>query len=955
MERFLARCAEYINERHKNELHEICLVFPNRRAGVFFNAYLQKHLSAPSIGPQIITVNEFILGYSNLYEGEKLKLISILFDIFKKHTPTTESFDEFYFWGEVLLADFNDIDRYLVNAKDLFANLADLKEIEGLFDYLTPEQKTAIERFWGSISGSGQKAHHEKFISIWQKLYPVYAEFKSVLKEKKMAYGGMISRQVIEKCNNEAPEFEFKKYYIIGLNALNNCEKTFFNLLKQQHKAVFLWDYDRFYLDDDKNEAGRFLRENLEKFPPPDDFGLSGGFFSEKKSIKLTAVSSNYGQAQAIPQFLEETDSGLKREFDNTAVVLADESLLFPALGAVSGDFGTVNVTMGYPVKNSVVYGFILLLINLLKNKRVNENGEPVAYHRFVTDVLNHQLLGNTEPEKAAEFLAKLKENNRINVPLDEVGFSPLHQLIFTLPETVKDYSRWFLEILGQFYETIKSIEDNNHLLSEIIYSVYQAIEKLELVVSDVVDDQQREISNAVYFRLFSQYVGQVSVAFEGAPLSGMQVMGILETRCLDFENLVILGLNENKWPRTFTAPSFIPYNLRKGFGLPGIDDQDAMYAYYFYRLIQRAKNVTATYSTLKEGIGTGELSRYGFQLLYDSDLDVQRTTLDFKFSNEPTPPVEVQGSPEKTALLLERITNENPLSPTAVNTWLQCSLRFYFRYILQLPEPDEMKDEIDSPAFGSIFHEVIENLYKPFEGKVVNKADLEKIRKNSMLIENEIRKAIGKHYFRQKEPNEKSVKLEGKTILIYENTKTFIRRVLEIDEEQAPFQLVALEGNYHTILNVSVNGKQTPVRIGGKIDRVDRVNDTLRIIDYKTGNVESFSFKEVGELFEKDREKPKKEILQALYYCLVYRKNTGEKADLQPAIYSLRALFDDNFSPEIRKDKTHFLFQETEEEFTEQLQKLIAEIFSHSGRFYQTPHEKFCRYCPYNKICQKY
>ena len=955
MERFLSRCAEYIFKHHSDELHEICLVFPNRRAGVFFNSYLQKQISQPVIGPQTVTVNELITGFSDLQQGEKLHLISLLYTIFKKHTHTSESFDDFYFWGEVLLADFSDIDRYLVNAKDLFTNLADLKEIEGLFDYLTPEQKAAIERFWGSLAGTSLKSHQERFISIWRKLYPVYDEFKAVLLEKKMAYGGMISRQVIEKFSQSEPGFEFKKYYIIGLNVLNRCEKAFFNLLNQQQKAAFLWDYDRFYLDDEKNEAGRFLRENLKQFPPPNDFVLNSGQFSEKKNIKLVAVSSNYGQAQIIPRFLQEKASQVKNRFDNTAVVLADESLLYPVLGAIPGDFGTVNVTMGYPVKNSVVYGFIQLLINLLKNKRKNEYGEPVAYHRFVTDVLNHQLTGNIEPEKTAEFLAKLKENNRITVPLNEIDFSPLHRLIFRLPAVVKDYSRWFLEILGRFYEIMNASEDNNQLLSEIIFSLYQAIEKLEAVVAGVAADRQPEISDAVYFRLFNQYVGQVSVAFEGEPLSGMQVMGILETRCLDFDNLVILGLNENKWPRTFTAPSFIPFNLRKGFGLPGIDEQDAMYAYYLYRLIQRAKNVTATYSTLKEGIGTGELSRYGFQLLYDSDLDVQKSTLDFQFSNEPVPPIVVQGSHEKTALLLNRINHQKALSPTAINTWLQCSLRFYFRYILQLPEPDEMKDEIDSPVFGSIFHEVIENLYKPFEGKVVNREDLQRIKKNRVLIENEIRKAIGKHYFRHKEPNEQSVKLEGKTILIYENTKTFIQRVLEIDEAAAPFQLVALEGDYRAVLNVAVNGKQTPVRIGGTIDRVDRVNGNLRIIDYKTGNVESFGLKELEELFEKDREKPKKEILQALIYCLIYKKNSSEEADLQPAIYSLRKLFEDNFSPEIKMNYKSLSFQDVEEEFTVKLKNLVAEVLSENGQFYQTPHEKFCRYCPYNRICQKY
>jgi len=325
MERFLSRCAEYIFEKHTNELHELCLVFPNRRSGVFFSSYLQKQITQPVIGPEIATVNELIFGYSSLHQGEKLQLISMLYDIFLKHTHTTESFDDFYFWGEVLLADFNDIDRYLVNAKDLFTNMADLKEIENLFDYLTHEQKAAILRFWGSMSGTEQKSHHEKFISIWQKLYPVYTEFKQALQEKEIAFGGMISRQVIEQFKKEKPGFEFQKYYIIGLNALNNCEIAFFNLLQQQNKAEFLWDYDGFYLNDTINEAGRFIRENLKIFPPPKSFALNARQFSEKKNIKLVAVSSNYGQAQEIPRFLDEIKSGFKNEFDNTAVVLADE------------------------------------------------------------------------------------------------------------------------------------------------------------------------------------------------------------------------------------------------------------------------------------------------------------------------------------------------------------------------------------------------------------------------------------------------------------------------------------------------------------------------------------------------------------------------------------------------------------------------------------------------------
>ncbi len=681
---------------------------------------------------------------------------------------------------------------------------------------------------------------------------------------------------------------------------------------------------------------------------------MSGNGFEKDKKINLVAVSSNYGQAQEVPGFMEQIKSSFKSEFDNTAVVLADESLLFPALGAIPEEFGSVNVTMGYPVKNSVVYGFLVLLINLLRNRKINDSNEVIVYHRFVTDVLNHQLLGNMEPGKVNQFLSGLKTNNRITVPLNEIDFSPLHRLIFKLPEKVENYSTWFLEILSAFYEIVNSGAKNDMLL-ELIYSIYQSVEKLQLVIQNVQKEQSRSISEAVFFRLFNQYLGQVSVSFEGEPLSGMQVMGILETRCLDFHNIIILGLNENKWPRTSTAPSFIPFNLRKGFGLPGIDEQDAMYAYYFYRLIQRAENMTATYSTLKEGISTGELSRFGFQLLYDSNLKTNLKSLDFSFSGDPVHPIVLNNSSGNVKALLERNSVKNPFSPTALNTYLQCGLRFYFKYIMQLPEPDEVKDEIDSPLFGNIFHETIEMLYKPFVGKVVSKSDVENIKKDKTRIENEILKAIGKHYFRYKTPVKQPVKLEGKTVLIYENIKTFLNRLLEIDIEYAPFTLHSLEEKYNAELKIVRNGTPVSISIGGKIDRVDRVNGKWRILDYKTGYVEKFSFKEVKELFEKDLEKPKKEILQALFYSFIFKENFKDEPDFRPAIYSLRKFFDENHSPEIKWNNQDFSFHEVEKEFVEQLKILFEEILLEENQFNQTPHVKVCQYCSYNKICQRY
>ena len=955
MERFLSQCADYIYHKHADELRDICLVFPNRRAGVFFRSYLQKYISGAVIGPKITTVNELISGFSDLHLGEKLQLISLLYEVFRKHTNSSETFDEFYFWGEILLADFNDIDRYLVNAKDLFQNISDIKEIDSLFDYLTPEQKQALEQFWGSLAVADKKEYQQRYIHIWEKLFPVYTEFKKTLAEKQLAYGGLIDRSVVETMKDEGLPLSFKKFYMVGLNALNECEKALFTYLQREKKAGFLWDYDRYYVDDDKNEAGWFMRENLKRFAPPEDFNLSVDTFRQKPRVKLVAVSSVYGQSQEIPQFFGEIKEDLKKEFDNTAIVLADESLLFSALGAIPENTGTVNITMGYPVKNSVVYGFLLLLVNLLKNRRTDSNGNILVYHRFVTDVLNHQLLNNVAPEKANAFISALKAKNKITVALSEIDFSEMHRRIFALPEKVMDYSDYFLNVLAGLYTRLKEQETSNSMLLELIYSVYQSIEKLKSVVAAVGKEQQREISNVVYFRLFNQYLGQVSVAFEGEPLSGMQVMGILETRCLDFENLVILGLNENKWPRTFTAPSFIPHNIRKGFGLPGLDEQDAMYAYYFYRLIQRAKNISATYSVVKEGISTGELSRYGYQLLYDSNQQPEKVNLGFSFANDPVMPINIKSSPAKVADLLSRLNEGHPLSPSAINIYLMCSLRFYFRYFMQLPEPDEVKDEIDSPVFGNIFHETVEALYTPFIGKVINKNDLEQLQKNKVLLENEIRKAIAKHYFKESEPGKKPVKLEGKTLLIYENTKIFLKQLLQIDKELAPFTLDSLEQQYNMQLPVKLNGKAEKIWVGGKIDRVDRVDGKLRILDYKTGNVEAFSFKTLEELFRKDLKKPKKEILQALIYTVVLHTNRPNETDFQPVIYSLRKFFSDSHNPEIQWDKKDFSFPDLKDEFLEELKLLTEEILSPENVFTQTTHEEKCQYCPYNKICQRF
>ncbi len=952
MNRFLAQCADFVYRKHNTELHKICLVFPNRRSGVFFSSYLQKLIEKPVVAPEITTIGELFAGYSVYNQPEKLQLISLLYNVFKKQTQTTETFDQFYFWGEMLLSDFNDIDRYLVDAKDLFTNVANLKEIDASFDYLTEEQKEALKQFWGSVAVRDRKEFQENHAQIWEKLYPVYDGFKKSLKEKSQAYPGMADRLVIEELTANKLSFQFEKYYFIGLNALNECEKRLFRYLKNEEKADFLWDYDVFYTNDPVNEAGKFMRENLLNFPPPDDFGLKTSCFSDPKNIELVAVSSNNGQSQQIPVFLDKIQKEPVSGFDETAVVLADESLLFPVLGAIPESYETINVTMGYPVRNSMVHGFLFLLIRLLKNKKVADNSEITVYHRFVTDILRHQLLSTIETKTVNSFLAEVQSHNKITIKLAEINFSDIHKSIFSVPQKVQDYSRYFLQVLSAVH-SVFSNNENESILTEIINSVYNAVEKLDSLVESVANELETPFSETVYFRLFNQYLNGETVTFEGEPLSGIQVMGILETRCLDFKNLVIIGLNESKWPRTYTAASFIPHNIRKAFALPSIEEQDAMYAYYFYRLIQRAENISATYNVVKDGIQTGEMSRYGYQLLFDSPHKPVKKNLDFSFAAGKIQPIVVTCSETLSKKLFDKNSEKIPLSPSAVNTYLQCNLRFYFKYLAGLPEPDELKEEIDGAIFGTIFHEVLEELYTPFVGKMITVADFEKMQHDRIKLDNLILRKIRKVYLKQPEDAGSFIP-EGKTILFFENLKIYIDKLLNIDRETAPFQIVSLEKSYKTSIAVEIDGEARQIFVGGKIDRIDKLNGEIRIIDYKTGNVGSLSITNVEELFRKNEKTPKKEVLQALIYSLVVQESTNETA-IKPAIFSLRKLFADNFDPTIKMDKTELTISAIKEEFTEKLKILLREIYTSTGSYEQTPHIEHCQYCAYNTICQRY
>jgi len=640
MNPFLKQVANYLYNHHRSELSDFSLVFPSRRAGIFFTAYLNELVDTPMLSPEVITIHEFMSSVSDLQQADLVTLVLKLQEVYSKVTGHHEPFDEFFFWGEILISDFDDVDKYLLDANDLFRNIADLKDLENQFDYLTEEQKKAIEDFWGNLEKVPHSLKKEKFFGKWVKLESIYHQFKKVLKEENFAYPGMICREAVDKFGDGLPsDLKASKYVFVGFNALTGCERTIFKKLEKLNKALFFWDYGDFYIKDAENEAGRFLRTNMVTFPAPKSFFLEKLTEPKKRKITMVSVPGNITQAQAIniPQVLK--NFTITNRFDNTAFVLADENLLIPVISAVGKNFDDINITMGYPFVNTPVFGFLSQLINLQKNIR-KSNKSSLFYHKPVVAILNHQFIVN-QPIKS--FVSQIYKRNKVYLEADELNLNPFVHKIFTRHETWNELLDYFLDVLSELaLKFDSSSNDQVKLESEYIFQAYLAIQRLKETLTSL---NVPDFSVKIMMRLLDQALRRITVPFEGEPLHGLQIMGMVETRSLDFENLVLFSANEGFLPKIVAGHSFVPYHLRKGFGLPTYEDRDAQYAYYFYRLIQRTNKTVIVYNSNTEGISTSERSRFLYQLMYDSEFEVEELNLSFNFKGSTNEPIRIEAA----------------------------------------------------------------------------------------------------------------------------------------------------------------------------------------------------------------------------------------------------------------------------------------------------------------------
>ncbi len=928
------------------------LVFPNKRAGLFFRKYLSEHLKEPSLSPKIDSLEEFVLHFSDSVLSGQLGLVFDLFEVYRKINPGAESFDRFYYWGEMLLRDFEDIDQHLVDPRQIFRGVKDQKELEENFRFLDSGHIKVIQSFWSSFlpKTSDQQI---QFLRLWEVLYQVYSEFKEKLKERNEGYKGMLYREVLSFLDLKVKTWNKGKLVFAGFNALTKVEKEIIKYFVNQEQASLYWDYDDYYLNDNLQEAGEFLRTYKADSSCAKSFGDQPRdyFLKTTKEFKSVGVPLRIGQAKVTGKLLA-GEEGLNDE--KTVVVLADEGMLFPVLNSVPPSVADINVTMGFPLKHTPLYSLLQALLELQQNLRPGKDDTTYFYYRHVLSLLRHPYIIEAYSEEVKEIGDKIETFNKVHVG----------------SEWLKDHHPFFGEIfiaidektLPSYVETIlvKIVDqDTDSLEKEYIHHFLQQLRRL----SDLVADRKVKLKMSIFLKLFRQIMQNLKLPFSGEPLKGLQIMGILETRNLDFENVIILSMNEGSWPHENRSSSFIPYNIRKAFELPTFDQQESIYAYLFYRLMQRAKRVWFMYNTEEDFNLKGEISRYVRQLELESGYEVQHQLLTLPVNIVPPQPITIKKNSTVMEELKQYTTSaENPkrlITPSALNIYLDCRLKFYFRYITKLYKPEEVKEEIDPGSFGNILHLTMELLYKNFtEEKGHNHIKEEDITELRKQLPDIVAHAFRKHYGLI---SDQDFKFEGRNIIARSIILKFANAILDKDTVYAPFDVIGLEVGEREgfVLELPV-GLNTTVALKGTIDRVDLKDNVIRVIDYKTGKDEKKAG-DLASLFDRDDKKRNKAAMQVLYYALIfYHRYPEMDYAIMPGIFNSRELFSDEFDVKIKmaNDKGGYSqiwdARPLLQEFESELSGLLREIFDQTEDFGQTEDVKKCRWCPYKGICHR-
>jgi hypothetical protein len=963
MKYFLERIAAHLLDEYGDRLERQCLVFPNRRAGLYFMKYLATKAGKPVWAPTVKTINELFRLSSGLHVAETEILIFELYKVYRLLNPGAESFDDFYFWGEMIINDFDDVDKYLADASKIFSNLSDLKKIDNSFGELTEEQVSVIRQFWVHFNAGAETRAKSDFISLWSILPALYTAYRQSLISRGLAYEGMIFRELAEKCSGgHIPVYDWDTFHFIGFNALNNCEKSLLMALKSRKMAKFYWDFDQSYISGNtSHSAGYFIRPNLKAFgnDMPADWDYNTNLAAPTIDIKREIIdtSSNISQVKLIPGLLKKIgESGSSSEAGKTAIILADENLLIPLLSTIPESVEDINITMGYPLKLSPVYSLVKNVLQLQQNSMI-ENGTVYFDHTDVFSILRHGFFSDEDVYHSNDIIAGLVNENMIRIPSEKLNLNDAFRLIFrriSEPQELPSYIRSILE-LG-YTETDPDSEDihsgNGMMIrNEFIYRIMLIINRIESsILSGGIS-----LTTSTFSRLLDKILRGISIPFTGEPLKGLQVMGILETRALDFRNIIFLSVNEGTLPRSSAGSSYIPYNLREAYGLPTIRHQDSIYAYYFYRLLHKCENITYVYNSSSDGLKSGEMSRFLLQLNYLYKKPPEPGCVSFEISISAPDISVIRRTDKHSAILSENFTGPSPrpLSPSALNTWLSCRMKFYYRYVCRLKESERMQTGIDPAIFGEVLHSVMENIYTPFRGKNVLAGELDSLSRNESLLMNKVLEIIAKKFH-----NGIASEVSGNEQIIASIIATYTKSILKKDAGRAPFTIADLEKKTGCRLHLHPGNPETGIFTGGIIDRLDRTSTELTIIDYKTGNV-SMEIKSLLSLFDENEEKRNEAWFQILMYSEILMIS-GEKMKIIPSVYPVRSLIDRSFTGRLRIKDRHSVgeelndYSEIRDEFRKGLEETFRLLFNNDSDFIMTPHTHKCEFCQYRQLCRR-
>ncbi|GLL54224.1 hypothetical protein KUBF_18860 [Bacteroides finegoldii] len=957
MQPFLQLVAHDLYTKIGNDLSRTVLVFPNKRANLFFNEYLAEESDQPIWSPAAMSISDLLQKLSVQKAGDPIRLVCELYKVFKEETESRETLDDFYFWGELLISDFDDVDKNMVDADKLFSNLQDLKNLMDDYEFLDEEQEEAIRQFFQNFSIERRTELKEKFISLWDKLGIIYHRYRENLAELGIAYEGMLYRNVIEQLDTD--RLKYDKYVFVGFNVLNKVEKEFFQKLQKAGKAMFYWDYDLFYTQRiSKHEAGEFIKRNLIDFPnelPESYFDI----FRKPKKIRYISASTENAQARFLPEWVKATQTHTTQivsEKEN-AIVLCNEALLLPVLHSIPQDVQNVNITMGFPLAQTPVYSFINAAMELQTNGYRPDTGRFT--YEAVSKILKHPYTRQLS-DHATRLERELTKTNRFYPLPSELKKDDFLTILFTPQSNIRELCDYLLRLIKSISILYRKEGEYDDIFNQLYReSIFQSHLKINRLYS-LIESGELSVRTDTLKRLITKVLTASNIPFHGEPAIGLQIMGVLETRNLDFRNLIMLSLNEGQLPKAGGESSFIPYNLRKAFGMTTIEHKNAVYAYYFYRLIQRAENITLLYNTSSDGLNRGEESRFMLQLLVEGPHEITREYLEAGQSPQNTLEIQIEKTPEILRRLYRAYDTAQPesviLSPSALNTYLDCRLRFYYRYVAGLKTPDEVSAEIDSALFGTIFHLSAQLAYTDLtaNGKMIQREDLERLLRDEIKLQGYVDQAFKQELFKvapEEKPEYNGVQLINSKVIV-----SYLKQLLRNDLQYTPFEMVAMEKKVSEKITIQTALGPLTLRLGGTIDRMDAKEGTLRIVDYKTGGSPKIPAN-IEQLFTPSETRPNYIFQTFLYAAIMSRK---QPLMVAPALLYIHRAASESYSPVIemgepRKPKipvNNFAF--FEDEFRERLQALLEEIFDEKELFTQTEDIKKCAYCDFKAICKR-